>query len=153
VNLREAYVPDAENQRYARGEVKAAKLIKDSARSKTDSFHWPHKPRMADDLQFGDWVIQVITGKDKSITVYPPGQLRFTDRYPRDPGTNKERWVFHLEVPKRGEKMDWKQFHRSARAVLGTGTFARPRTTPVRDVEDADNLLTLWTPGGRIARG
>jgi hypothetical protein len=151
VNLREAYVPDSEDQRYARGEVKAAKLIKDRVRSKTDSFHWPHKPRMADQLEFGDWVVQVITYHDKSISVHPPGQLRFTDTYSRGPGKAKERWVFHIEVPKRGEKMTWQQFSRSARA-LGMAARAKPRTARVGDVAVADGLLSLWTPGGRVAR-
>jgi hypothetical protein len=37
--------------RYEKGEAKARRVIKDAVRSETDSFHWPHKPRMADELE------------------------------------------------------------------------------------------------------
>jgi len=151
VSLREHSVPVSEVERYEQGEAKAKRMVKDEARSKTDSFHWPHKPRMANELKFGDWVIAVMTHKDETIVVYPPGQLLFVDHYVRDPNTDKERWVFHLEVPRRGETMTWEGFRRAAKS-LGVGDLHSPRTKPIADVQVADGLLRLWTPGGRVSR-
>ena len=152
VNLREYSIPQSENERYAQGKAKAEKLVRDGARSITHSFHWPSKPKMADELEKGDWIIMVVAHKDKDIVVYPPGQLLFLDPYDRDPQGSKKRWVFHLAIPKRGESMTWEGFRRSAKSLLGSSKLTSPRTQPVRDVQVADSLLGLWTPGGRIAR-
>src|SRR5262245_39531101 len=144
VNLVEASVPESEVERYEQGEVKSEKLLKDQGRSTTTSFHWPYKPKMASELELGDWIIQIVTYKDKSIFVYPAGQLLFVDHYVRVPERGKERWVFHLEVPRRGETMTWKEFGRATKSFFGSGAS--------RDVQVADGLLSLWTAGGRVSR-
>jgi len=150
VNLVESSIPDAELQRYERGEAKAAKLIKDANRFETVAFHWSHKPKMADDLEIGDWFVQVVKYKDQSTLVHPPGQFLLLDTYSR--GADKKRWVFHLEIPKRGETMDWKKFRKLAKFALGANAPLTPRTRPVRDVRAADSILSLWTLGGRVSR-
>jgi hypothetical protein len=132
VNLSEATIPEAEVKRFEVGEAKARGLVKDNERSKVDSFHWPFKPRMANELVMGDWVIEVMTWKDKSVTVHAPGQLLDIDHYVRDPDSGKERWVFHLEVPRRGEYLTWAAFRRAAK-LLGPKAVKAPRTRPVRD--------------------
>jgi len=152
VNLAEATVPESELERYEKGEAKAEERVKDQMRSSTTSFHWPYKPRMADELDLGDWLIQVVTYKDKSILVYPPGQLLLPDHYVRDSERGKERWVFHIEVPKRGETMTWKEFARATKSCFGSGVSSTPRTKPIRDAQVADELFRLWTPGGRVSR-
>jgi hypothetical protein len=152
VNLSDYPIPESEVERYHQGELEAEKLIKDEGASKIDSFHWSCKPKMANELKRGDWVIQVMTSKDKSIVVSPPGALLAIDKYVRNVATGKERWVFHLEVPRRGEFMTWKEFRRAARTVLGSGGMPSPRTKPIRDTQVADSLLRLWTPRGRVAR-
>jgi hypothetical protein len=152
VNLSEYLIPEPERERYKQGEARAAKLVEDPARSKREDFHWPYKPALASELEFGDWVIQVMTRKDKSIVVYPPAQLLFIGHYVRDTDFGKERWAFHLEAPKRGETMTWRKFSRAAKSLLKLHKSASPRTRPVRDIEVADGLLGLWTPGGRVSR-
>jgi hypothetical protein len=152
VNLREGSVPEPEVERYEQGNAKAEKLVKAEARSKTDSFHWPYKPRMANELEVGDWIIEIIKYKDTTITVSPPGALLFIDSYVRDRKLGKERYVFHLEVPKRGQTMTWAEFRRAAKSLLKPDTLASPRTSPIPDVKVADRLLGLWTPGGRVSR-
>jgi hypothetical protein len=78
VNLYESSIPDTEIKRYEQGEAKAAKLVKVTTRSATDSFTWRSKPKMADELELGDWLIRVITSKDKSIIV--KGGVKVTRR-------------------------------------------------------------------------
>jgi hypothetical protein len=151
VNLYESSIPDAEIKRYEQGEAKAAKLVKATAGSATDSFNWHSRPKM-EELEVGDWLIQAITYKDKSIMVYPPGQLLLVDKYDRGAHLDKERWVFHLEIPKRGESMAWKQFRSATKAIAELEALALPRTKPVRDVQAADRVLSLWTPTGRLSR-
>lgn len=151
VSVMEATLPEAEGERYEVGEETARGLVKDNERSRVDSFHWPHKPRMADELEMGDWIIQVMTWEDKSVTVHAPGQLLHIDHYVRDSASGKQRWVFHLEVPRRGESLTWAKFRRAAKSLLGPKALAAPRTRPVRDLAMADGLLSLWTPGGRVS--
>jgi len=152
VNLREATLPESEIERFELGEATAGKLVKDESRSRMDSFHWPYKPRMAGELELGDWIIQTMTYEDKSIAVYAPGQLLHIDNYVRNSDSGKERWVFHLEVPRSGETLTWAEFRRAAKPMLGSNGVKMPRTRPVRDVAIADGLLGLWTPGGRVSR-
>ncbi|MCI0359564.1 MAG: hypothetical protein L0211_13900 [Planctomycetaceae bacterium] len=95
-------------------------------------------------------MIQIVTYKDNSVLVYAPGQLLVVDHYVRDSERGKERWVFHLEIPKRGETMPWKEFRRAAKSFPAP---TKPRTKPIRDIQLADEVLGLWTPGGRVSRG
>jgi hypothetical protein len=150
VNLVQSFVPDDELERYEKGEAKAARLIKNADRFETTSFHWSREPRIAKDLELGDWFIQVVKYKDQRTLVDPPGQFLSLDIYPRANG--KKRWVFHLEVPKRGERMEWKALQKRARSALGGSASASPRTRPIRDIRAADSLLSLWTPAGRVSR-
>ncbi len=152
VNLSEATLPEDEVERFAVGETTARSLVKNDGRSQVDNFHWPRKPRMADELEMGDWIIQCMTWEDESVTVHAPGQLLHVDHYVRNSALNKERWVFHLEVPGRGESLSWADFRRAAKSLLGAKGVERPRTTAVRDVAIADGLLRLWTAGGRVSQ-
>lgn len=152
VNLSDYSIPESEIERYEVGEAKAEKLIRDEVHCTTESFHWSDKPRMASELEFGDWVIQVIRHGNKRITVYPPGQLLLIDSYVRDDNSGKERFVFHLETPKRRETMRWQEFSKAAKSHLTPHELVSPRTRPIRGVQVADGLLALWTPGGRVSR-
>jgi len=151
VNLSEYEVPAAEQTRFKKGADIASKKIRDTARWVLDDFHWSDKPKMADDLELGDWVLMIMTHKDKSVIAYPPGRFLYLDHYRRGEG-NKERWVFHVEVRKRGERMNWEKFQQSVRSIPQLAKLSSPRTMPVRDVDSADLVLDLWTPGGRIAK-
>jgi hypothetical protein len=152
VNLVDSFIPETEIQLYEQSERGAKKMIRNALRSKMDSFNWSYKPRMADELEFGDWIIQAITHKDGTITVYPPGQLLLVDSYVRDAESGKERYIFHLEAPGRGETMTWKEFRKATKSLLKPNDLASPRTRPIRDPQVADRLLGLWTPSGRISR-
>jgi len=146
-----ANFPENEIDSYEKSERKAEKLLKDRKHSILESFHWSGKPKMADELEQGDWFIQCIKHDDKSISVYPPAQLILLDHYVRNKENGKERFVFHLEAPKGGQKMDWKIFRRKLNAVLSTEK-KKPPTMAISDTTQADELLRLWTPKGRIAR-
>ncbi len=154
VSLRESVaIPDSEVGRYGKGERKAKELLKAAQRSKTSSFHWPYKPKMADELEAGDWIIQVLKRRDNSIVVYPPGQLLLVDSYIRDRKKKRGRWVFHVEMPIRSQTLVWRRFQRAAVRFLKNIALAKPHTMPIRDVQAADSFLSMWTAGGRVARG
>ena len=105
---------------------------------------------MADELDCGDWIIQATKQLDGSIWVQPPAQLLLVDNYVRDKNTGKERYVFHLEIPKGGQAMSWSTFRKRAKTVLKT-ELAR-RTKAVRDSDQADAFLRMWTARGRLPR-
>jgi len=152
VNLVDDYsIPESEIGRFEEGEKKAQSLLRNSEKCELTSFHWPHKPKMADELEMGDWVIQCIKHKDGSITVWPSAQLLFIDKYIRNLATGKERYVFHLEILKRCQSMNWAEFRKSAKSVVSDSLNA-PRTKPIRNTDEADGLLRLWTSAGRISR-
>ncbi len=153
VKLSEASLPESEIERFEQGEAEAEKKrVEDERRTKIDSFWWPREARIATELERGDWIITALRHKDKTMRVSPPGQFLHLDRYVRDPVSGKERFVFYLEIPRRGEEMTWEQFRDAANLLLTKAKLDSPRTRPVRDVHDADRLLALWTPRGRIAR-
>ena len=150
VNLREYFIPDAEQHRFLKGQAQAAKLLNQTQGTTLRDFHWPSRPRMAKEIQFGDWVIQVFTSKAKNVIVYPPGRFLMLDHYIR--GVGKKRYVFHLEMPSRGESLSWTKFRKSLKSLLRQKSLSSPRTLPIRDVLAADGLLRLWTTGGRVSK-
>jgi hypothetical protein len=143
-------IPESELPRYERGTAQVKKLVTDSSGSRVDNFFWPYRPRMADELERGDWIIQTTKEADGSIWVQPPAQLLLIDSYVRDKKTGKERYVFHIETPKGGQAMSWSSFRKRARTALKSD-LAR-RTKAVRDGDQADILLRLWTARGRLAK-
>lgn len=143
--------PEEEEEKFELGLKKAEKFLKDKRLSFIESFRWSSKPKMADELEQGDWIIQCVKHDDKSISVYPPAQLILIDHYVRDKKTGKERYVFHLESQKSGQEMNWSYFRKKLNTILSTNK-KNPPTIAIRDINQADELLRLWTPKGRIAR-
>lgn len=116
------------------------------------SFRWSHKPKIANEVEAGDWIIQVVTYKDKSVLVDPPAQFLFVDHYVREMKSGKLCYVFHLEIPKSRQALPWADFCHSEKSILSPQELAKPRTRPIRDIQIADDLLRLWTPRGRISK-
>lgn len=152
VKVDEKDLPKSEQERYAHGEAEAEKLLTDEVRTVRDSVNWPHKPKMADELELGDWMIVVMKEKGKTVRVNPPGVFLYLDRYVRDPALGKERFVFHYAIPEDGESMSWRRFHKAVKSFLPTVHLASPRTMPIWDAQVADELLKLWTPDGLVSR-
>jgi len=152
VKVDERDLPKSEQESYEQGEAEAKKLLTDEVRTKTDSVRWPHKPKMSDELELGDWMIVVMKEKDKTISVDPPGVFLYLKRYVRDSASGKERFVFYYAIPEDGEPMSWKHFHKVVKSLLPRVQLASPRTMPIWDVQVADAWLRLWTPDGRVWR-
>lgn len=145
-------IPESEVIRYEEGVVKAKKLIEAIQKSKAIDFTWSRKPRMANELERGDWVIQVVKQEDGRILVFPPACFLLADHYVRDKSTGKERWIFHLAAPVRQQAMPWTTFRTRLRLILHQPNLDRPRTMPIRSEQFADRLMKLWTAGGRVSR-
>lgn len=148
VSLGEHEVPNSESTRYEATETRAARLMKDRDRSFIDSFHWPVKPRMAEVAKLGDWMICATKLRDGSVKVDPPAQLLSIDSYVKASGRGR-RWVFSLEAPSSGQSLTWGMFRNKCRNKVEIGK--RPRTRGIARVEDADNLLRIWTTRGRVS--
>lgn len=150
VSLVVGHIPDKELVKYEKSEKKAEKRINTEV-SILENFHWSYKPKMADELESGDSIIQCILQEDKSILVYPPSKLIMIDHYTRDNKTGKERYIFHLERQKSSQVMKWNKFRNELKSSLSKD-LKKPRTMAIRDTKQADELLKLWTPKGQIAR-
>lgn len=143
-------IPESELRRYERGVSRANDLVADIDKSRVDNFFWPYRPRMADELERGDWIIQTVKQLDGSIRVQPPAQLLFVDSYVRDKQTGKERYVFHIEVPKGGQAMSWSAFRKRVKTLLGLELTRRAKA--IRDADQADDLMRLWTARGQLVK-
>lgn len=148
LNLREGDLPEAERARLEKGEAKAEQKIRDKAECEVNSCWWSVKPKMASELEPGDRIIRILRQKDGQIMVYPPGAYLEANHWVRRTRPRRERWVFHIEIPVRGQPIPWGRFRQTAASVLSLRRQASPRTTPVRDGAAADHLLNLWTPAG-----
>lgn len=144
-------IPECEIDRYEEGMDKAKKLIESMPKSKAIDFTWSRKPRMANELERGDWVIQVVKQEDGRILVFPPACFLLADHYIRDKSSGKERWIFHLAAPVRQQAMPWTTFRARLRLILRQPNLGRPRTMPIRSEQSADRLMKLWTAGGRVS--
>jgi hypothetical protein len=151
VNLQDSSIPDSEIKRYEKGEQKAKTLLRDTANCEVTSFNCTSRSKMVDELEEGDWIIECIKHKDGSITVWPPAQLLYIDQYIRNQKTQKERYVFHSEIFQKCQSLDWSRFRKIANSIL-SNTLKKPRTKPIRNIGEADDLLRLWTPAGQISK-
>ncbi len=145
------FLPNSEIEAFETSEEKALALIESKEQSSLSTFHWTHKPKMVDELETGDWIIQCIRHKDKTISVYNPARLILIDHYIRNKKTGKERYVFHLEFPKHGERLNWVKFRKLLNTILSKN-LSQPRTIAIKNIQKADDLLRLWTPKGRVSR-
>lgn len=150
VSLQVASIPNKELDKYESSEKVAVKRINPET-SVLENFHWAFRPKMTDELESGDLIIQCVLQEDKSVLVYSPSRLILIDHYIRNEATRKERYVFHLEVSKGSQVMDWVRFRKELNAITYKN-LKKPRTMAIRDTTQADELLRLWTPKGRKAR-
>jgi phosphatidylserine/phosphatidylglycerophosphate/cardiolipin synthase-like enzyme len=151
VSLVIASIPSAELKKFDKSVEKAEKRINLEV-STVDTFHWPYKTKMADELKTEDWVIQCVKQDDNSILVCPPCRLiADVDHYTRDEKTGKERYIFHLERKKGSQNMKWPAFQKTLKTVIGK-SLKKPRNMPIRDIKQADDLLRLWTDKGRVRK-
>lgn len=110
-----------------------------------------HSAPLADQLEIGDWVIQCVKQEDGNILVYPPSRYIGHDSYIKNEKTGKERFVYYLERSKGSQVMSWVKFRKELNSITSK-TLKKPPSIPIRDIKQADELLRLWTPRGRIAR-
>ena len=143
-------IPDDEVEVFEQSEDKARQLIKDTKKSELETFHMSYKPKMADEIETGDWVIQCVTHKNKSITVYPPARLITVDHYTRNQ-KGKERYLFHLESSKREKNLSWNKFQKLLSSILRK-EINKPRMMAIRETQNADELLRLWILKRKVSR-
>jgi hypothetical protein len=147
VSLSEGGLPANEQKRVEGGERDARRRIKDPSHWKPWYFHWTHKTRLTTELEPGDWIIQVTRWRDGRVEASAPARFLFMRRHPR--GEGKHRYVYHLEAPRSGQRLRWLRFRRFASPFSEN---AVPRTRPIRDTQNADVLLSLWTSSGRVCK-
>lgn len=152
VLIDEGDVPERERSRYMKGAEKAAGMLHDMKRFSVESIHYRDRQLIHDQIEVGDWVIQMFRLSDGGIDVLPPARFLLGDSYSRRNTTGKKRWVLHLEAPDPGVSIPWSIFRRKAGSILRIGPMKAPRSRAVVDVDAADRLLALWTPSGKVAK-
>ena len=142
-------IPEKEKEQAEDAEDRARKLLKREKGTYVDQFRYPSKKRFMQHIRRSDWIVSCIS-EDKKKQVYPPEQILNLDSYPR--GHGKRRYLIHTEACNNGEPMGLNMFRKKIRRIVPALGKDSPRTQPIENTDDADAILRLWTPMGRIAR-
>lgn len=143
-------VPAAEQAKAEKVVERAARKLADHDRFEVEHIKYPKPQHFFRNLREGDWIVQCIRD-GAGFDVYPPARFLGIDAYARTSG--KSRYLLLMEQPSNPMRVRWRELRRSAAGKLPTIDRARPRTTRVRDSDEADALLRLWDSRGRFRTG
>ena len=147
--LRYREVPEHEKQRAEQIQQKAAKRLRKVKGTIADFTHYGTKPNYFSHIRAGDWVVTCIADGIGNRFVHAPRQVLGQERYAR--GGGKQRHLLLSEAPTRAQEMSFTAFRRKIRRIVPRLDSKQPRTTAIQNSEAADFILSLWTPGGRLA--
>jgi len=143
-------VPEAEKTKVERIQLRAKEQLKKSKGTSVDTNHYPKWAARLSHLRIGDWIINCIRDSDGNRHVYAPQQVLGLENYPR--GQGKKRYLLLSEAPDAGQAMTLASFRRRVRSLIPELDSDCPRTRPIANAVDADAILRIWTPGGRLAK-
>jgi hypothetical protein len=137
-------VPERESSKAKRAVDQAEKKLH-RADTEVEYVHSASKLDTLDFLHEGDWAIQC-TRNGKVYDVSAPCQYLEEKSYAR--GSGKRRYLQMFEVLKRQKDSRWSDVRKRARHVVPILNRLKPRTLPIRDPDQADALLRLWSSRG-----
>ena len=106
-----------------------------------ESIRWTDEPRIAENVQQGDRIIQVYTDENDEITVFPPSELRKITHY-LTLGNEEKRTFLTIATPKNFPDISWSKFSSVAKdAGLSRISKNSRRSVPAKA---KDTLLSLW---------
>lgn len=141
----------AREQRLAEGaETRAARLLTIPEASHVTSLHWGSKPRYYDAVRDHDWVVCCFEDTAGQCGVWAPAQVLTHESYVR--GHGKHRYLLLLEEANNAQSMRLAKFRTRVRKLVPELDRRDPRTRPIADEAEADAILRLWTPSGRISK-
>ncbi len=143
-------VPLPEQKQVTAAEGRAKKQLVRPNSSYVDYIHWSYEPSFLRHLRSGDWVVACMTDGERSPDVWAPERVLGVEKYDR--GRGKLRYLLLLEAPKGIESIPLGQFRRRIRKLVPELDRTSPRTRAIRNEEDADAVLRLWTRLGRVSR-
>lgn len=143
-------LPDEETAEAERVARRASKKLLDFQKSNVDYFHNPSRLVYFGLLREGDWVI-ICIGDGKGFDVYPPGRFLGVEHYPR--GKGKRRYLVTYEAPTDAKAIRWTALRAAVPTSVVAARRPKPRTTPIVNEADADELLRLWDGRGRFRPG
>lgn len=127
----------------------AAQRLPKTQGTSADYIHNSSKPRYFDDVRPGDWIVTCVADSKSRRFVHAPQQVIGHEIYAR--GKGKKRYLLLSEAPNSGEEMSISTFRRHVRRLVPQLDAQRPRTMAIENIDSADAILSLWTPGGRVA--
>jgi hypothetical protein len=147
--LHQIDIPEYEAKKAEGIQQVAGQKLQKPQGTHADFVHYHDKPSYYDDIRPGDWIVTCVADSEGGRYVYPPQQVIDHESYARAPG--KKRFLLLSEAPDKGEEMTLSMFRRHVRRLVPKLDAEHPRTTAIKSIEIADAILSLWTPGGRIA--
>lgn len=142
--------PEAETTQVNAAQRRAEKKLREPIRTEVDFIHYPEPIRSFDMLRVGDWVVPCLEDETKRRYVWAPEQFLGLESYPR--GRGKRRYLLMLEKARSAKQVTLGEFRKRIRTKLPALDSNRPRTRPIANDTDADFILRLWTPAGRLVR-
>ena len=103
-------------------------------------------PRIYSYIKPGDWVID----SDQQKRVDAPRQVISKGTWRSAKGTKYS--MIWVEDARNGESLPWNRFRRLIAGCCPSLDQQRPRPKPISDIEQADDVLRLWTSSGTLSK-
>ena len=140
----------ADRDRLDKLESEAAKDLDDPERHEVTWIRFSRKTRVFSNLQSNNWLIDSMWIGERRREVGPPSRVIWKRTYKSNRG--KTKYMLLLETPKNGESISFGKFQRAVRNTLPDLGKPLVRSQPIRDEDQADRLLRLWTSTGQISK-
>lgn len=127
-----------------------SKKLRDFEHSVVDDTRYARKPSFCSKLREDDWLI-VCVKDGKGFDVWPPARFMEVRTIARRGG--KRRYMVTYEAPTGTTAIRWTTLRAEAPGSLLAVQRPKPRTTPIVNEADADELLRLWDSRGRFRPG
>ena len=142
--------PEAEKRQIKSAEQRAKKELKRAEGTSLSWIRYVTRPKFMDDIRIGDWVVQCVQNEDKTREISAPEQVLSEENYRR--ADKKNVHLLMLESSDAAEVIPLSNFRLRIRRDVAILDKDKPRTRPIVDTAQADAILALWTPTGRVSK-
>lgn len=147
--LRYVEVPEEEKPRAERAATKVRASVQAYERSEPYYLHYPAESKFFKRLRQGDWALHCFSAS-RGFDVWPPARYLGHAAYSR--GNGRKRHILCFERPLDAAPVRWTDLRHTSLATRSLRS-AKPRTIPIPNDTDADEILSLWDSRGRFRAG
>lgn len=148
-NLTYRDLPEKTKQRVEEIVKKVSKKLKNPKKTYVEDMHFYYKQQFYKKIREGDWFITCTLNKEtKKRDISYPQQVLGHKSVSRRGG--KRLYLLLSEALNSGQEAPLSRFRKKIRKILPRLDQDNPPTMPIIRNQDADFILGLWTPTGRV---